>query len=369
MALPALTALLSSVVRAGASLFARTGARSVAGQGVRQGAAQPAPWFRRFRGPKVLEGTAGEPENARQITEMLAGRPAPTAPPQPSGATGSAGPVSLPSPPAARGPAPGGSFPSTTTVAGSWLPGGIGTQRPPLQAPPPPPPKPPPIQRPPDDQGGKGGGVGIGTPWKMLGGALLAGGLPHVVKGLALVFEKLGISVEQFGSGLIEGQRHLRIFNTSIANQFAEMERQEMVLAVRRGAATSASSRELTDEIKEWKERTAPMRNDLTDIKNLIGAHLLGVLNDMAEVVSVLHSWVPIMDAILWWLGRTEDEDKKHTVMDFLSAMGRGEWDAPPKQPKNQEPQDHPHRAGGVGAAAGRVAAAAGRAFGMGEAP
>lgn len=143
---------------------------------------------------------------------------------------------------------------------------------------------------------------------------------------------------EAFGRRVLEGQRDLRKFNASIANSFAKLDRQEIVLASRKAAATSGSTKLLADQYMALRQEIAPISDSLTNALNLlatgavalarigvVGAKILGYVAGISQAMAILN----------WLLGQQQDKGPQAEYRQFLREMAAGDF----SKRKNEPPR------------------------------
>lgn len=121
-------------------------------------------------------------------------------------------------------------------------------------------------------------------------GAMLAGNI------LALPFALAGIAkgLEQFGTALAESRRPLGRFNGTIANTFARLDQQSLVLQARRAQATGGSTKFMGDSLRSLRGEMAPLAKIGTTAMNFLGT----IAIQGARVLTFLVKWNPVFVAI-----------------------------------------------------------------------
>jgi len=162
----------------------------------------------------------------------------------------------------------------------------------------------------------------------------------RVVKGLVALTVGLftgAKAAEGFGKRVLEGQRDLRRFNSSIANTFAKLDRQDLVLAARKAASTSGTTRTLANQYMSLRSELAPITNSMANVVNLVatGVVLLGRLATFGtKVVGTLTGISAAIDFVAWLFGDKKGGDQS-PFKKFLQQAAAGDF----AKPKNQPPQ------------------------------
>lgn len=165
------------------------------------------------------------------------------------------------------------------------------------------------------------------------------GGSVSLIKSLATLTASLitgGKAAEAFGRRVLEGQRDLRRFNAGIANAFARIDRQDMVLAGRKASATSGSTQLLAKQYMELRNDLSPITHGIASSINLIATGVVGI----ARIATLLVKLNPALKFGLWTLEQIErkldpagDGAKRSAYQGFLRDIVAGKWGAPKNQP------------------------------------
>lgn len=174
------------------------------------------------------------------------------------------------------------------------------------------------------------------------GGALAAGAgvaAVAVIVGielgrLAAKLAKLPHQIEAFTSEILESSRDLRQFNASIANSFAALDRQQLILSGRLASGTSGTARSLAKSEMDLRAALQPQRELLTNIKNTVGTGLNKLGTALATIVNQVLFIEQINDLILKFLGQNKNAARGPQAFMFLDEVSKGRW----QMPNNQNP-------------------------------
>lgn len=145
------------------------------------------------------------------------------------------------------------------------------------------------------------------------------------------IFAKAADAVEKFGTGTLEQSRNLRRFDAAISNTFARLDRQALLLDMRKAQATGGSAAGLGRQLGDLRRELQPFRENVTIAINMIALNTVWIARGIAEVAK----WSPIMKALGMWIRAMEEEQRKKnpagpTAFDVhYQSILRGDFSGP----------------------------------------
>lgn len=166
-----------------------------------------------------------------------------------------------------------------------------------------------------------------------------SGRLAGIFSGLAISAITLSKALEGAAHATLRSRQDMARFNSSISSIFAQVERQELQLAVRTAQGASGSTVALGKAFMELRQEQQPFEEIEKRSKNLLG--ILGYkirtasLQMLGPLRTGIEKW---LDKIEKRLGISNDKDSSFQgeARQFFRQYSRGEWG----NPQNREPGD-----------------------------
>lgn len=189
------------------------------------------------------------------------------------------------------------------------------------------------------------GAMHFGTPYASEGmGAMkwLAESSKEAAKALMFV-SRMGVAglgatkaLELFANNLIQSRENLSLFHGGIAATFAQMERQQLGLQLRRAQATGPGVQRFADAVMRMREDTLQGRILMDNIWNSVGTGMATIVSFIATTAEPTLKM--IQEKLVQWGVIPPPDAARNRVqgdlMDFLGQMSRGQFG----QPINQRP-------------------------------
>jgi hypothetical protein len=121
--------------------------------------------------------------------------------------------------------------------------------------------------------GGTGAGIGatigglVGPEGAMIG--YVVGKVTEDVGRLGAAIATMPIKIERWADSLMESTRDLRRFNGTIANVFAQLDRQQIMLGVRTARETGGTTAGLGEALMDLREEMQPLKEIAINVRNL----------------------------------------------------------------------------------------------------
>lgn len=128
-----------------------------------------------------------------------------------------------------------------------------------------------------------------------------AGGAATALLGIpAAVFSSIS-AFESFGSSILGRREQFAQFNAGIAQSFAKLARQDVMLGIRGGANVSGSTTALADSFMALREDTQPMKEAMMNLWNVTGFALVGLVRIGTKGLELL-GFLSLLETINTWL-------------------------------------------------------------------
>jgi hypothetical protein len=142
---------------------------------------------------------------------------------------------------------------------------------------------------------------------------------------------------KRFAEAMTQANEGLRLFNPQIANAYAQLDRTNLQLKYQRAGATAGTSASLANSMADLKRSTAPMANDLANLKNIVGITVVKQLTAIVQILELAVNVMPELKAMragIALIAKLLGQGQTNTdFLRFLDRVQSGEFIPKPPDP------------------------------------